>query len=65
MVITIEPGLYLPASKEISGVWAGLGVRIEDTILVTKTGGEVLTSALPKGVREIEKLMNQQARYKS
>ncbi|MEO8053249.1 MAG: aminopeptidase P N-terminal domain-containing protein [Acidobacteriota bacterium] len=49
MVITIEPGVYLPEEN--------LGIRIEDTLLVTATGAEVLSSALPKEAEEIEKLL--------
>jgi Xaa-Pro aminopeptidase len=46
MVITVEPGLYLPDE--------GIGIRIEDMVLVTATGGEVLTGALPNARRKIE-----------
>jgi Xaa-Pro aminopeptidase len=46
MVITVEPGLYLPEE--------GIGIRIEDMVLVTATGGEVLTGALPNARRQIE-----------
>jgi Xaa-Pro aminopeptidase len=49
MVITIEPGIYIPEEN--------LGVRIEDTLLVTAGGAEVLSSALPKEADEIEKLV--------
>jgi Xaa-Pro aminopeptidase len=49
MVITIEPGIYLPEEN--------LGVRIEDTLVVTATGAEVLSAALPKEAEEIEKLV--------
>jgi Xaa-Pro aminopeptidase len=49
MVITIEPGIYL-ASEQI-------GVRIEDDILVTEDGCEVLSDALPREIAEIEALM--------
>lgn len=58
MVLTVEPGLYISAG--INGVdkrWWGIGVRIEDDVLVTKTGHEVLTAALPVDVEEIEALM--------
>jgi len=48
-VITIEPGIYL-ASEQI-------GVRIEDDILVTEDGCEVLSDALPREIAEIEALM--------
>lgn len=58
MALTVEPGLYI--SKEIPGVdkrWWDIGVRIEDDVLVTTTGHEVLTAGLPVEVREIEALM--------
>ncbi|MBI2785559.1 MAG: Xaa-Pro aminopeptidase [Legionella longbeachae] len=58
MVLTVEPGLYL--SSNIPGLdkrWRGIGVRIEDDVVVTKTGYEVLTGALPVDVDEIEALM--------
>ncbi|KTD76539.1 Xaa-Pro aminopeptidase [Legionella waltersii] len=58
MVLTVEPGLYL--SEHIEGLdkrWWNIGVRIEDDVLVTKTGHEVLTKELPVEVDEIEALM--------
>jgi len=50
MVVTIEPGIYLPEQK--------LGVRIEDDILVTGSGNQNLTAAVPKSVKEIEAAMH-------
>ncbi len=50
MIVTIEPGIYIPEEK--------LGVRIEDVILITKDGNEVLSKRLPKEPGEIERLMN-------
>jgi Xaa-Pro aminopeptidase len=47
MVITLEPGIYLPEEK--------LGVRIEDDVLLTKTGGKILSDGLPREADEIEK----------
>jgi Xaa-Pro aminopeptidase len=49
MVITIEPGIYIPEEN--------LGVRIEDDVLVTATGYKQLTARLPRTVDEIEKIM--------
>jgi Xaa-Pro aminopeptidase len=49
MVITIEPGLYMPREK--------LGIRIEDMVVVTADGAEVLSAALPKEPSEIEKIL--------
>jgi Xaa-Pro aminopeptidase len=60
MVITIEPGLYFGAWRddiEIDSKWAGIGVRIEDDVLVTKDGPVVLTAKCPKEITEIEALV--------
>lgn len=57
MVLTVEPGIYIaPNQKDVDKKWWGIGVRIEDDVLVTKTGHEVLSSAVPKTVEEIEKI---------
>lgn len=58
MVLTIEPGIYI--SSDIPGVhkrWHHIGVRIEDDVLVTKQGRDVLSQQIPKRVDEIEALM--------
>ena len=58
MCFTIEPGLYIPAEdKSAPQELRGIGVRIEDNILVTPGGCEVLTSSVPKEVSDIESLM--------
>ncbi len=58
MVLTIEPGLYIPADcQDVDPKWRGIGIRIEDDVLVTADGHEVLTSDVPKTIDEIEKLM--------
>jgi Xaa-Pro aminopeptidase len=49
MVLTVEPGIYLPAE--------GLGIRIEDDVLVTSGGHEVLSGASPRSADEIEQTM--------
>lgn len=58
MVLTVEPGIYIaPDNESVEPRWRGIGVRIEDNILVTDTGYEVLTDAVPKSVADIEALM--------
>ena len=58
MLLTIEPGIYISADNSaVDDKWRGIGVRIEDNILVTKNGYEVLTDGVPKQRDQIEKLM--------
>lgn len=58
MVLTVEPGLYIPVDyKGIDPKWLGIGIRIEDDVLVTAKGHEVLTHAAPKTIADIEALM--------
>ena len=60
MVITIEPGLYVAeGTKKVPPEYLGIGIRIEDDILVTESGYEVLTDSVPKEIDAIEELMNQ------
>ena len=58
MVLTVEPGLYIPEDcKSVDKKWRGIGIRIEDDVLVTKNGHEILTHEVPKTIAEIETLM--------
>lgn len=58
MVMTVEPGIYIaPGSKGVAKKYHGIGIRIEDDVLVTKSGCEVLTNGVPKEIKEIEALM--------
>jgi Xaa-Pro aminopeptidase len=58
MVLTVEPGLYIPAgSKGVAKKWWNTGIRIEDDVLVTRQGPQVLSSAAPKTIDEIEAVM--------
>lgn len=58
MVLTIEPGLYIPEDcLTVDEQWRGIGIRIEDDVLVTADGYEVLTGGVPKTIAEIESLM--------
>ena len=58
MVFTVEPGLYVPADDESAPArLRGLGVRIEDDVLVTESGCDVLTEAIPKVAADVEAWM--------
>ena len=54
-VLTVEPGIYIAADAEdVDERWRGLGVRIEDDVVVTKAGREVLTDGIPKQIDDVE-----------
>ncbi len=57
MVLTIEPGIYIPAKRGYPKEWQGIGIRIEDDVLVTRNAPEVLTDEAPKTPEAIEALM--------
>ncbi|WP_146906994.1 aminopeptidase P N-terminal domain-containing protein [Arenimonas daejeonensis] len=58
MVFTIEPGLYIaPGTKGVAARWQGIGIRIEDDVLVTGEGHEVLTEAVPKDPDAVEAVL--------
>lgn len=58
MVLTIEPGLYIPQNcLGVDAKWRGIGIRIEDDVLVTEQGYNVLTQAIPKTIVDIEAIM--------
>ena len=60
MVTTIEPGIYVaPDNMDVAKKWRGIGIRIEDDVLVTRTGHRVLSHGVPKTVEEIESFMAQ------
>lgn len=57
MVLTVEPGLYLSSAHlDLAPEWRGIGIRIEDDILVTESGYEVLSKDAPKTIKDIENL---------
>ncbi|RMG58295.1 MAG: M24 family metallopeptidase [Bacteroidetes bacterium] len=57
MVLTIEPGIYIPTGSKCDPRWWGIAVRIEDDVLVTETGCELLSDRAPRRAEEIEALM--------
>lgn len=62
MVTTVEPGIYIsPDNKKVQKKWRGIGVRIEDDVLVTKKGYRILSNGIPKTVQEIESFMAEAA----
>jgi Xaa-Pro aminopeptidase len=64
MVITVEPGLYLPAAdRKVPERFRGIGIRIEDDVLITADGRRVLTEGIPREPREIEAAMQTRPKY--
>ena len=58
MVITVEPGIYISEDADVPEQYKGIGVRIEDNLLITEYGNKILTAAAPKEIADIENLMN-------
>ena len=55
LVLTVEPGIYIAAdAADLDERWRGIGVRIEDDVLVTEAGSDVLTDGIPKAIDEVE-----------
>lgn len=60
MVFTIEPGLYIPPDAAgVAAKWRGIGIRIEDDVIVTRQGGQIITGDVPRDADEIQQLMAQ------
>ncbi|GGK03342.1 Xaa-Pro aminopeptidase [Pseudomonas matsuisoli] len=58
MAMTVEPGIYIaPDNTDVPKKWRGIGIRVEDDVVVTRKGCEILTGGVPKTVEEIEALM--------
>ena len=57
MVITVEPGIYISEDADVPEQYKGIGVRIEDNLLMTEYGNKILTAAAPKEITDIENLM--------
>ena len=63
MVLTVEPGIYVPDDDTVPAQFRGIGIRIEDDVLVTRDGNEVLTAAAPKQIDDIQALMRSAGRH--
>jgi Xaa-Pro aminopeptidase len=61
MVITIEPGIYIPSDSPCDKKWWGISVRIEDDALITKDGYELLSAFAPRSIADIEKMIAQKS----
>jgi Xaa-Pro aminopeptidase len=59
MVTTVEPGIYIRKDDKINPIYWGIGIRIEDDVLITNNGNTVLTGALVKEINDIESLMRE------
>jgi Xaa-Pro aminopeptidase len=63
MLLTVEPGLYIYPDNQVDEKWHNIGIRIEDDVLVSSVGHEVLSDAVPKTRIEVEKSINSNAKY--
>jgi Xaa-Pro aminopeptidase len=59
VVITVEPGIYIPAGSKCDKKWWNIGIRIEDDIWVTERGPENISAGTPRKVADIEKMAKQ------
>jgi len=59
MVLTVEPGLYVSSAAEVDKRWCGIGVRIEDDVVVTRDGYRIITSDIPRRAEELESILAQ------
>ncbi|QLB42677.1 Xaa-Pro aminopeptidase [Mannheimia pernigra] len=57
MVLTVEPGIYISTEADVPEQYKGIGIRIEDNLLITEYGNKNLTSGCPKDIADIEQLM--------
>lgn len=60
-VVTVEPGIYIPAGSDCDPKWWNIGIRIEDDILITENTPENLSASLPRTIEEIELLMKEES----
>lgn len=63
VVLTVEPGIYIPSGSDCDKKWWSIGVRIEDDIVITKDGRRNMSIASPRTVADVEKMMKQKSRF--
>lgn len=63
-VLTVEPGIYIPANSPCDPKWWNIGIRIEDDVLITETGHRVLSLSAPRTVAEVEQMMAERSEFK-
>lgn len=61
MVLTIEPGIYISEDAKVPEKYRGIGIRIEDDVLVTRDGNKILSHKVPRTIEEIEQIMEEVA----
>ncbi|MES2330016.1 MAG: aminopeptidase P family protein [Bacteroidota bacterium] len=64
-VFTVEPGIYIPSDSKCDKKWWGIGIRIEDDILITEDGYKNLSAAAPRTVADVEKMMKKKSIFDS
>ena len=62
MLLTVEPGLYIYPDNQVDEKWHNIGIRIEDDVLVSSVGHEILSHTVPKMRTEVEKIINSNAK---
>jgi Xaa-Pro aminopeptidase len=66
MVLTVEPGIYVPpAATDVPARWRGIGIRVEDDVVITRGGHEVLTGDAPKAIADITRVMKRSRRARA
>ena len=61
MIITVEPGIYIPENSHCDPKWWNIGIRIEDDVLITPDGPVNLSAGAPRSLRDIESLMGEES----
>ena len=64
MVITVEPGIYIPENSNTDPKWWNIGIRIEDDVLITNDGPVNLSAGAPRDWKDIEELMKEESALK-